>query len=138
MTYFKERLKKYGIDEETNTFHNAIAENGVNRADFKWFTETKNGDISINYLSPDGCVEWFNHGNSQTRRFVRIRKANPGDGPKYIQEKGTETIPFSTPSIIDAYKNNKIAIAINIGPAGPNTFLKHSPTRAEPATSVSI
>lgn len=109
MTYFKERLKKYGIDEETNTFHNAIAENGVNRADFKWFTETKNGDISINYLSPDGCVEWFNHGNSQTRRFVRIRKANPGDGPKYIQEKGTETIPFCTPSIIDAYKNkNKV------------------------------
>lgn len=107
MSYCSKRLKKYGIDEETNTFHNAIAENGVNRIDFKWFTETKNGDISINYLSPDGYVEWFNHGNSQTRRFARIRKADPGNGPKYFQKEGTESIPFCTPSIINAYKKKE-------------------------------
>lgn len=107
MTYLKERLGQLGITDEINTFR-AIGEDGVHSiAGWKFFTETEKGDISINYLSPDGAVEWYNHGNSQTRQFSRIRKASPGDGPKYVQTKGTESIPFSTPTVIKAYKGKE-------------------------------
>lgn len=115
MNYLEERLAKYHITEKDNTMKVA-AEDPGHFVDFKFFTEQpvkdKDGkvtgtDIAINYLTPAGEVEYYNHGNSQTRRFSRIRKANPGDGPKYVQAKGTEMIPFSTPAIIEAYKKKK-------------------------------
>lgn len=115
MNYLEERLAKYHITEKENTMKVA-AEDPGHFVDFKFFTEQpvkdKDGkvigaDIVINYLTPAGEVEYYNHGNSQTRRFSRIRKSNPGDGPKYVQAKGTEMIPFSTPAIIEAYKKRK-------------------------------
>ena len=115
MNYLEERLAKYHITEKENTMKVA-AEDPGHFVDFKFFTEQpvkdKDGkvigtDIAINYLTPAGEVEYYNHGNSQTRRFSRIRKSNPGDGPKYVQAKGTEMIPFSTPAIIEAYKKKK-------------------------------
>ena len=115
MSYLTDRLAKYHITDKENTLKVQGEELG-RFVDFKFFTEQpvkdKDGkvidtDIAINYLTPAGEVEFYNHGNTQTRRFSRIRKSNPGNGPKYVQAKGTEMIPFSTPSIIEAYTKKK-------------------------------
>lgn len=103
MSYLSDRLAAYHITDKENTFK-AQAEEPGRFCDFKFFTETDKGDIEINYLTPDGSVEYYDHGSTQTRRFSRIRKANPGKGPKYVQAKGTEMIPFSTPTLIEAYR----------------------------------
>ena len=108
MSYLSDRLAAYHITDQENTFKAESPENpGRFIATWKFFTETDKGDISINYLSPDGTVADYAHGNVQTRDFCRIRKANPGDGPKYVQAKGTEMIPFSTPSVINAYRKHE-------------------------------
>ena len=106
MSYLQDRLSAYHITDADNTFK-AAAEDPGHFVDFRFFTETKDGDISINYLTPDGAVEYYEHGHVQTRRFSRIRKANPGDGPKYLQERGTETFPFCTPAVVNAYRRNE-------------------------------
>lgn len=113
MSYYSDRLKAYHITDKENTFK-AETDEGRVISTWQFFTETDKGDISINYLSPDGCVCWYNHGSVQTRDFCRIRYAKPEEhkGPggkpqKYSQPKGTETIPFSTPCIIEAYKKKK-------------------------------
>lgn len=108
MSYLQDRLSAYHITEADNTFKAESADNpGHFIPTWKFFTETDKGDISINYLTPDGAVVSYNHGNVQTRDFSRIRKANPGKGPKYVQAKGTEMIPFSTPSVIEAYREKE-------------------------------
>jgi len=110
MSYLSDRLAAYHITDKENTFK-AQAEEPGRFCDFRFFTETKEGDISINYLTPDGSVEYFNHGRNQTRRFSRIRHAHPEQHPdrdgkpsKYHQPPGTETFPFCTPTVIDAYR----------------------------------
>ena len=103
MSYLSDRLAAYHITDKENTFK-AQAEEPGRFCDFRFFTETDKGDIEINYLTPDGSVEYYDHGSTQTRRFSRIRKADPGKGPKYVQAKGTEMIPFSTPTLIEAYR----------------------------------
>lgn len=110
MSYLSDRLAAYHITDKENTFK-AQAEEPGRFCDFQFFTETKEGDISINYLTPDGSVEYFNHGRNQTRRFSRIRHAHPEQHPdryskpsKYHQPPGTETFPFCTPTVIDAYR----------------------------------
>lgn len=108
MSHLQDRLSAYHITEADNTFKAESADNpGHFIPTWKFFTETDKGDISINYLTPDGAVVSYNHGNVQTRDFSRIRKANPGKGPKYVQAMGTETIPFSTPSVIEAYRKKE-------------------------------
>lgn len=108
MSYLQERLKLYHITDKENSFK-AASEDLGHFVDFKFFTETDKGDIEINYLTPAGEVEYYNHGTSQTRRFSRIRYADPAkhNGRKYNQEKGTEMIPFSTPAVIEAYKKQQ-------------------------------
>ena len=111
MTYYSDRLAAYRITEADNTFL-AEAESGEGRTcQFQFFTETERGDISINYLTPSGMVESYPHGHNQTRRFSRLRYANPelhtnadGKPMKYRQDRGTETIPFSTPTVINAFR----------------------------------
>lgn len=113
MSYLSERLALYHITEKENTFQ-AEAEEPGRTCSFLFFTETDKGDISINYLAPDGSVEYHEHGSAQTRRFSRIRYADPdkhkngsGKPQKYSQEKGTEMYPFSTPALIEAYRKKK-------------------------------
>lgn len=122
MTYLQERLSQYHITEADNTFK-AQAEEPGRFVDFKFFTDVeeknKKGEvidhnIAINYLTPDGCVEYYENGHVQTRRFCRIRYHNPdnhkdskGKPQKYHQEKGTETFPFCTPAVINAYKKGQ-------------------------------
>lgn len=113
MSYLSDRLAAYHITEADNTFR-AEAEEPGRTVSFRFFTETDKGDISINYLTPDGSVEYFNHGRNQTRRFSRIRYARPeehkgkdGKPTKYFQEKGTETFPFVTPTVISAYRQGE-------------------------------
>lgn len=110
MSYLSDRLAAYHITDKENTFK-AESEEPGRFCNFKFFTETDKGDIEINYLTPSGAVEYYTHGNSQTRRFSRTRYAHPeehkdsqGKPQKYSQEKGTETFPFCTPSVIEAYR----------------------------------
>lgn len=115
MSYLSDRLAAYHITDKENTFKAESPDNpGRFIPTWKFFTETDKGDISIGYLSPDGSVVNHPHGNVQTRDFCRIRFAHPenhkdksGKPMKYSQEKGTETIPFCTPSIIEAYRKGK-------------------------------
>ena len=118
MSYFSDRLAQYHITDDDNTFCAEGTEAGTFISTFKFFqnkeVRDKNGkvienNIAINYLSPDGGVVFYEHGNSQTRDFQRIRYEDPSkhQGHKYHQEKGTEMIPFSTPTLIKAYKSKK-------------------------------
>lgn len=108
MSYLSDRLAAYHITDKENTFK---AQNDEGRVISTWrfFTETDKGDIQINYLTPDGGVAWYNHGNVQTRDFCRVRYADPEKhgGHKYFQEKGTEMMPFPTPAVIEAYRKKK-------------------------------
>lgn len=113
MSYLQDRLAAYHITEADNTFR-AEAEEPGRTVSFRFFTETDKGDIAINYLTPDGAVEYHQHGHVQTRRFSRIRYARPeehkgsdGKPRKYQQEKGTETFPFVTPTVISAYRQGE-------------------------------
>lgn len=113
MSYLQDRLSAYHITEADNTFR-AEAEEPGRTVKFQFFSETKDGDISINYLTPDGSVEYYGHGHVQTRRFSRIRYADPerhkdakGKPHKYEQAKGTETFPFCTPALIEAYRRSE-------------------------------
>lgn len=105
MSYYTDRMAAYRITEADNTFK-AEAEEAGHFCNFQFFSETKEGDISINYLTPSGQVEYYQHGSSQTRRFARIRYADPSKhgGHKYHQEKGTEMVPFITPEVLKAYR----------------------------------
>ena len=118
MSYFSERLALYHITEKENTFCAEGSDAGKFIPTFQFFQEKEVRDkfgkvvennIAINYLSPDGGVVFYNHGNNQTRDFQRIRYEDPSkhNGHKYHQEKGTEMIPFSTPALIEAYKSKK-------------------------------
>ena len=113
MSYLSDRLAAFHITDKENTFK-AESEEPGRFCDFRFFTETDKGDIEINYLTPAGAVEYYNHGSSQTRRFSRIRYAHPeehkdskGKPQKYSQEKGTETFPFCTPAVIEAYREGR-------------------------------
>ncbi len=106
MTYLSDRLAAYHITDKENTFKAESADPGRFIPSWKFFTETDKGDIQINYLSQNGTVVDYSHGNVQTRDFCRVRYAEPDKhgGHKYFQEKGTEMQPFFTPSIIEAYR----------------------------------
>ena len=117
MSYLSDRLAQYHITEDINTFKAESADNpGHFIPTWKFFTESKKGDIKINYLTVSGMVLDYNHGNVMTRDFCRIRYANPEQhgGHKYFQEKGTEMAPFFTPEIINAYRNKKTVKTIYI------------------------
>lgn len=107
MSYFNDRLKALHITDKTNSYKATQEGHTIN---FKFFTETKNGDISINYLSLNGEVETYTVGSGGTRLryFSRIRYATPRqDGKKYHQEEGTETLPFVTPELLKRYKTSE-------------------------------
>lgn len=113
MSYLQDRLNAYHITDEINTFK-AQNDEGRTISTWRFFTENDKGDIQINYLTPDGTIAWYNHGNVQTRDFCRVRYADPekhkgkdGKPTKYFQEKGTEMMPFSTPAIIEAYRKKQ-------------------------------
>ena len=110
MSYLSDRLAQYHITDKENTFKAESPDNpGRFIPTWKFFSETDKGDIKINYLTQDGTVVDYNHGNVQTRDFCRIRYAEPEKhgGHKYFQEKGTEMQPFPTPAVIEAYRKKK-------------------------------
>lgn len=105
MSYLSDRLTALHISEEMNSW--TVVDDG-HTIHFRFFTEDKNGDIQINYLTPEGYVEEYE--NTETNRrgakpFFRIRLQHPKEGQgKYQQPKGTGTPPFCTPAILRAYK----------------------------------
>ena len=110
MSYLKERLKKLHITEKTNSYK-AIGENGVNTMNFKFFTETEKGDISINYIALDGKVVTYEDGR-KIRAFSRTRYQVPVELPdgkekKYDQPSGSPVFAFVTPELLRRYKNGE-------------------------------
>ncbi len=105
MSYFEDRLKTLQITDKTNSYKAFdIDGHGIN---FKFFTETDKGDISINYIGLDGVVEVYETENRKIRSFSRTRLQNPKGDMKYQQPSGTETLPFVTPEILKTYKKGE-------------------------------
>lgn len=105
MSYLEDRLKTLHITDKMNSYKAAdIDGHGIN---FKFFTETDKGDISINYIGLDGVVEVYETDNRKIRAFSRTRFQNPKGDMKYGQPKGTPVIPFVTPELLKRYKKSE-------------------------------
>lgn len=106
MSYLEDRLKTLHITDKINTWKAQDIDG--HSIDFRFFTETNKGDISINYIGPDGVVEVYETENRKLRAFSRTRLKNPKEGgAKYVQPPGTETLPFITPEILKYYKKSE-------------------------------
>lgn len=71
MSYIEDRLKILHITDKINTYKATdIDGHSIN---FKFFTETDKGDISINYIGLDGVVEVYETENRKIRSFSRTR-----------------------------------------------------------------
>ena len=111
MSYLKERLKKLNITDKLNTYK-AVGEDGVHGMNFKFFTETEKGDISINYIALDGKVVTFLKDGKKIRSFSRTRFQVPVELPdgktkKYDQPKGSPVVAFVTPELLKRYKTGE-------------------------------
>ena len=111
MSYLKERLKKLNITDKLNTYK-AVGEDGVHSMNFKFFTETEKGDISINYIAIDGKVVTFLKDGKKLRAFSRTRYQVPVELPdgktkKYDQPKGSPVVAFVTPELLKRYKTGE-------------------------------
>lgn len=107
-SYLQERLKALQITDDENRLAEVTMpdDTGTPCPEWRYFTETKDGDIQINYVTPDAQVIMYDNGNKNNplRHFSRIRLQNPEPGKgKYKQPPKTETIPFSTPEIVRTY-----------------------------------
>lgn len=116
MSYYSDRLKQYGITDAANTFKAELGEGRAN-ANWRFFSENANGDIAIGYLDPEGFeYTYFDEGVNQGRQiksFSRIRHSNPktdrnGRKVRYSQPPKTETFPFITPAVINAFRQRKL------------------------------
>lgn len=105
MSYIEDRLKILHITDKINTYKATdIDGHGIN---FKFFTETDKGDISINYIGLDGVVEVYETENRKIRSFSRTRFQVPKGDMKYGQPSGSPVLPFITPEILKRYKKSE-------------------------------
>ena len=105
MSYLEDRLKTLHITEKSNSYKATdIDGHGIN---FKFFTETDKGDISINYIGLDGVVEVYEPENRKIRSFSRTRFQVPKGDMKYGQPSGSPVLPFITPEILKRYKKSE-------------------------------
>lgn len=105
MSYLEDRLKTLHITDKMNSWKATdIDSRSIN---FKFFTETDKGDISINYLGLDGVVEVYETENRKIRNFSRTRLQNPKGDMKYSQPEKTQVLPFVTPEILKRYKKSE-------------------------------
>ena len=103
MSYYSERMQSLQVTEESNRYDATDIDGRP--IDFRFFQETDNGDIAINYIGPDGAIEVYETDNRKTRAFSRIRLREPKEGgPKYVQPAGTPVMPFITPEALRRYK----------------------------------
>ncbi|MBO7652837.1 MAG: hypothetical protein J6S84_09050 [Bacteroidales bacterium] len=106
-SYLQERLKALQITDDENRLAGVTMpdDTGTPCPQWRYFTETKDGDIQINYVTPDAQVIMYDNGNKNNplRHFFRKRYQNPPADRKYWQPPKTETIPFSTPEIVRTY-----------------------------------
>ncbi|MBQ3594161.1 MAG: DUF3854 domain-containing protein [Bacteroidales bacterium] len=105
MSYIEDRLKILHITDKINTYKATdIDGHSIN---FKFFTETDKGDISINYIGLDGVVEVYETENRKIRSFSRTRFQVPKGDMKYGQPSGSPVLPFITPEILKRYKKSE-------------------------------
>lgn len=103
MSYYSERMQSLHVTEESNRYDATDIDGRP--IDFRFFQETDNGDIAINYIGPDGVIEVYETDNRKMRAFSRIRLREPKEGgPKYVQPAGTPVTPFITPEALRRYK----------------------------------
>ena len=105
MSYIEDRLKILHITDKINTYK-AMDIDG-HCINFKFFTETDKGDISINYIGLDGVVEVYETENRKIRSFSRTRFQVPKGDMKYGQPSGSPVLPFITPEILKRYKKSE-------------------------------
>ena len=106
MSYYSERMQSLHVTEESNRYDATDIDGRP--IDFRFFQETDNGDIAINYIGPDGVIEVYETDNRKTRAFSRIRLREPKEGgPKYVQPAGTPVTPFITPEALRRYKTSE-------------------------------
>lgn len=75
MSYYSERMQSLHVTEESNRYDATDIDGRP--IDFRFFQETDNGDIAINYIGPDGVIEVYETDNRKTRAFSRIRLREP-------------------------------------------------------------
>ncbi|HOY42519.1 MAG TPA: DUF3854 domain-containing protein, partial [Chitinophagales bacterium] len=105
MNYLQQRLKEIGITDKQNKIKAINLDKKTQ--EYHFFASDENDNIKINYITPSGYIEYYESGK-KTFPYYRLRYKNP-ENPKnkYQQTKGTDTIPFSTPGIINSYKKEE-------------------------------
>lgn len=102
--YLTQRLTALHISPERNCIKAFDFDN--RSLTFQFFTSDRNGNININYLSPDGYIEYYDP--SKPKFFFRTRYKNPKNSKnKYFQPPKTEVIPFSTPLIVESFSHKR-------------------------------
>lgn len=71
------------------------------------FMNSENQDIIIMYLKPTAEPYYYDK-NGKRQRLFRKRLFNPADADtRYIQPKGSKTVPFFPPAVISKFKNKE-------------------------------
>jgi hypothetical protein len=116
--YYEERLRKLGVTDEINAITTPVyksVEGGYQRTDetktYPAFELCDTG-IQINYYLPNGNhITWKKEGTKWPRNYVRVRlhkdetyeKEGKTYTKKYHQEKGSPSVPYLTPGVIQKY-----------------------------------
>lgn len=104
-SYLRQRLSELNITEAANVYKVVTLEGRT--IDFEFFKADDDDNIEIHYLTPSGEIINYDD-NKKLRPFFRTRFKKPTiPKRKYYQPQGTEAIPFSTPTIINAYKKQE-------------------------------
>ena len=103
-SYLSQRLSQLGITEKENIIEVLDRENRPNNQNL--FSEDKDGNIKIFYLTPDGHqCEYDNNG--KLRQYYRKRFKSPEtEGKRYWQPVQSGVFPYLTPGIIEKYKKS--------------------------------
>lgn len=108
-TYCAERLKALGVTDEYNHLVGITDNDDHQCPDWLMFTPDKDDNIVIHYTTPWGEKIMYDNGNKNNsdRDFIRKRLKSPKGDMKYTQPEGSPVYPFSTPTIIETYVQEK-------------------------------
>ncbi len=108
-SYCATRLRELGITDELNHIEGITDHDDHPCPNWLMFSSDNKDNILIHYTTPAGEKIMYDNGNKNNpwRDYCRTRLKRPTSDAKYIQPKGTETYPFSSPKIIDTYKKAK-------------------------------
>ncbi len=102
--YLQERLKQNNISDKENTIK--VRYKDYPPKDQKIFSQDKDGNIKILYLTPSGYQCQYDH-KGKLIDFFRTRLKNPKDNNRYIQPANSGVFPFITPGVITKFNKEK-------------------------------